>query len=317
MTRLRSQPNYFFWILTLITLLLFGGGLSLTWSYSRTWLDRIWHLCQAGIADVGLVWSLVIPLILLSMTLRGSLSLVRQLRATQCLRRAFWPLRQSPPARLRPLLIANRLRPEQIVFLRLPTPQAFCLGLWRPRIWLTSGLIELLSDEELSAVIAHEALHCRRRDPLRLVISRALRSAFFFLPAVGDLAQAAELQQEVAADQAAIAHLGDDLPLLCAIQKLLSRETPGLIPEAAVYSAFNITEARLRCLLAAPKPWEWRSLLRKWGLNLAILTLLGWAALPVQPATIQADEIISCTPEPFQIDQSYTTWVDYNLLNGR
>ena len=46
-------------------------------------------------------------------------------------------------------------------------PLAWCAGLWRPRIFLSSALVARLSEEDLDAVLAHESNHARRRDNLR------------------------------------------------------------------------------------------------------------------------------------------------------
>ncbi|NED86395.1 M48 family metalloprotease, partial [Streptomyces sp. SID11233] len=40
-----------------------------------------------------------------------------------------------------------------------PRPQAMCVGMDEPVIVLTTGLVELLDEEELRAVIGHEVGH--------------------------------------------------------------------------------------------------------------------------------------------------------------
>jgi hypothetical protein len=84
-------------------------------------------------------------------------------------------------------------------------PAAFCFGLLRPRIVLTSGLLERLSAEETEAVIWHEAMHARFREPLRCLLGRLVVSAFFWVPSLSDLYQRYLLAKELAADQAATA----------------------------------------------------------------------------------------------------------------
>ncbi len=311
MSHPRNLPTLYFWGLLFVTLSLLAMGLGLSLASSRSWLEALWHLCRARWENLGLLWPLSIPLITGIVLIRGGISLIGQMRATRRFERTFRPLRQPPPAHLRPLFQANGLAATDIIFLDLPKPYAFCTGLWQPRIWLTAGLVDLLSEAELAAVLAHEAEHRRRRDPLRLMISRALQAAFFFLPAVGDLARATELQQEIVADQAAVTRLGDNLPLLCAIQKLLNQDTPRLDKTAAVYSPFNITEARLRRLLASPAPIRWRRRLAKWGLNLSIMALLAVVALQAT-RPITSAETVACTPNPTPLDYSPVIWLSYD-----
>jgi beta-lactamase regulating signal transducer with metallopeptidase domain len=205
---------------------------------------------------------------------------------------------------LQVLLPAHRLSAEDIVFLNLAPAHAFSLGFWQPRLWLTTGLVNLLTDEELATVLAHEAHHCRQRDPLRLLIGRTLQSAFFFLPLAGHLAEAAELQQEMAADRSAILHAGSDLPLLCTLQNLLKQGSAGVVLCAA-YSPFNVTEARLRRLIYPTQPRAWRVVASGWLINLgALMILSSLAFLPAQ-ALARHQEIGHCVSEPAMTVQTF------------
>jgi hypothetical protein len=90
-----------------------------------------------------------------------------------------------------------------------PVPRAFCVGLLRPKVYLTSGAIAALDAAERDAVIAHERAHARRRDPLRLLLTRATADALFFCPGARQLAERtsdlAELDADASADQRALA----------------------------------------------------------------------------------------------------------------
>jgi Zn-dependent protease with chaperone function len=287
MSQKYNQVNFHFWLLILICLSFATLSLSLSWTYGQTWIEILWHICLARLQNLPehllLAWKLIIPAMLLLMAMRGGVSLIQQLRATARLTQLFFPLREPVPARVRVFLAAHELSVEDVVFLDLPTAHAFCSGFWKPHIWLTAGLVNLLTDEELTAVLAHEAYHCRQHDPLRLLVGRALKSAFFFLPLVGDLAKAAELQQEVAADRAAIFYLGNDLPLLSIIQKLLTSSPAVKLPIAA-YSPFNVTEARLRRLIYPLQPFNWRLYLTNGVINLGVIAILsGTVWLSIQP----------------------------------
>jgi Zn-dependent protease with chaperone function len=278
MLKIRNPSKYSFWLLIVVALILAGLGLThINWQYRQGWVQAIWHICQSGVQNLGQHWSVTWQLVILAIAfvviVRGGWSIGQQVRSTRRFVRLFLPLRETPPARLRTLLEAHNLSAENIVYLNLTVPHAFCLGFWRPRIWLTSDLINLLSDEELTVVLAHEVYHCRRRDPLRLLISRALKSAFFFLPLVGDLANFVELQQEIAADQSVIEYLGDDLPLLCTLQKLLTQDMKGTPLPSATFTPFNVTEARLRRLIypSQSTPFSWRDTMANWAINVGMV----------------------------------------------
>ena len=58
----------------------------------------------------------------------------------------------------------------RVVLVCDPRPLVFCAGLLRPRIYLSDGARRRLEPRALRAVLAHEAHHARRRDPLRLLV---------------------------------------------------------------------------------------------------------------------------------------------------
>lgn len=60
----------------------------------------------------------------------------------------------------------------------MPTAEvaAFTIGLFRPKVVISEGMIQTFSDEEMDAIIFHEEYHQNNHDPLKLflfyVISR-------------------------------------------------------------------------------------------------------------------------------------------------
>lgn len=113
-------------------------------------------------------------------------------------------------------LPANR----RVSLLDDPVPQAFCAGLIRPRVYLSTGAVALLSGRERESVIAHECHHARVRDPLRILLARALADGLFFLPAVGRLGMRYATLAELAADEAAERATGDRRHLAAALLTL-------------------------------------------------------------------------------------------------
>jgi Zn-dependent protease with chaperone function len=108
-------------------------------------------------------------------------------------------------------------------------PHAFCAGLLRPVVYVSTGAIQELGDEELEAVLAHEHLHRVRRDPLRIASARVLGEALFFLPVLRRLAARYATLAELAADEHAVAaHGGDTSPLAGA---MLAFADNGIAPE--------------------------------------------------------------------------------------
>jgi hypothetical protein len=82
--------------------------------------------------------------------------------------------------------------------------QAFCAGLWRPRVYLSTGAAALLPEDELRAVLAHERGHRDRSDPLRIAFGRVMARALFFMPVLMRLHDRYCAIAELAADDAAV-----------------------------------------------------------------------------------------------------------------
>jgi hypothetical protein len=82
--------------------------------------------------------------------------------------------------------------------------QAFCAGLLRPRVYVSSAAAQVLSADELGAVLSHERHHRDRRDPLRIALGGVLARALFFMPVLGRLSSSYCASAELAADEAAI-----------------------------------------------------------------------------------------------------------------
>ncbi|MDT0541269.1 M56 family metallopeptidase [Streptomyces lonegramiae] len=85
---------------------------------------------------------------------------------------------------------------------------AFAYGLLRPRVAVSSGLVESATSEELRAVLVHEAEHVRGRDPLRALVAGFLTAQHFALPLLGHLRAAVVADRELAADRCAMARCG-------------------------------------------------------------------------------------------------------------
>jgi len=113
---------------------------------------------------------------------------------------AAWTLAWSLRGRGTPLAPGVQL-------LKSDQPLSFTAGVFRPRVYVTTGLLQVLSPAELAAVLAHEQAHVRRRDGL----SGGLLSLFYTLvplPAGWSLVQDWRRRAERACDAAAARRCG-------------------------------------------------------------------------------------------------------------
>ena len=179
--------------------------------------------------------------------------------------------------------------PAQVI--RDTRPMAFCAGLCRPGIYISTGAIDTLDEDELDAVLAHEAHHAARRDPLRLLVAQALADGLFFLPVMRHLRRRYASLAELAADEAAVAAIGRPGPLASAM--LAFGDLDGAL-------VVGVSAERVDHLMGARPRWELpASLLAGAALTVAGLAgLIGLAAHATQLAQVSIPMLMmqSCGP---------------------
>lgn len=164
--------------------------------------------------------------------------------------------------------------PRTFVY-RDDTPQAFCAGLLRPHIFVSSAALRALTEDELEAVLAHERHHAHCRDPLRLLFARTVSDALFFLPGMREIASRYAALAEVAADGAAVrANGGSRQTLAAALLAFESAASPAVV---------GIAPERVDSLLGARPAWELPLALI--AAALVILTAVGVVAVRVAEAS--------------------------------
>ncbi|SDI51867.1 M56 family metallopeptidase [Nonomuraea jiangxiensis] len=84
-----------------------------------------------------------------------------------------------------------------------PSAAAYCVPGLRSQVVVSEGALKLLSEDELAAVLAHEAAHVRERHDLVLLPFAALRRALPWSKVVSDAQGQVELLIEMAADDRA------------------------------------------------------------------------------------------------------------------
>ena len=146
--------------------------------------------------------------------------------------------------------IASSESSANVRILETARPVAATVGLMRPAVLLSRGLLDRLSPQASRAVRAHEAAHRRRRDPLRLALGRWGTS--LHLPGTGRaLYREFDLAVERAADEAAARRVGDRVTVAEALLSV-ARFRPATAPGPGFGE--GPVEVRVRALLEdAPK----------------------------------------------------------------
>jgi Zn-dependent protease with chaperone function len=132
-------------------------------------------------------------------------------------------------------------------------PACFALGILRPAVYLTTGLQAQLSARECQAMLAHEAVHIRRRDGL---VGALLAGFYHLVPLPGSARLRAAWAQAVerACDAEAARQIGsptDVAAALVRVARLVGGPTPA-VPGILWFAPGEDLPGRVAALLAMP-----------------------------------------------------------------
>ncbi|MFN8481748.1 MAG: M56 family metallopeptidase [Anaerolineae bacterium] len=238
-----------FYALVIVALGLLAGLAGFIVRYAPTVVERATDACLTvaeGAATAGS--ALLVPWSVTSIIVGfAAVTIIWQLVATRLMMRRLLENAQPLPASV--AAAARRAALAAVDYVEDDRAFAFCYGVTRPRVCVSSALVDMLTPIELEAVLLHERHHLVSRDPLKVLISRALGMGLFFLPVAHDLRDRYLAGKEIAADASAAETVQSELPLASALLKLLSQGDQGLPSTVAAIGAFNVTEERIQRIL--------------------------------------------------------------------
>lgn len=220
------------------------GRLFLTWRVTphaaSHQISLLGQRLSYPVANLDALIVLALALAGLAVGAMAALGAVRELAATRIFERH---LAAQEPRPWKGALVINDER-----------PQAFCAGLLNPRVYVSSGAVASLDDTALDAVLAHEAHHARRRDPLRLAVGRVLARALFFVPGLAELVRRQQSLAELGADESAMNAGPDSRSALARAMLTFSESSP-------TGGSVGIDPGRVDHLLGEPPDWRFPTLL--------------------------------------------------------
>jgi Zn-dependent protease with chaperone function len=223
------------------------GGVLVPLLLSRVSGGGLGALANTSVLPAFMLLSLVVAGVSLA-----ARSLARQLLASRRLARYVSARAQGVPDALQSAATRAGLR-GRVLLVDAPESFSFVYGLLTPRVAVSRGLVEAASADELSAVIEHERYHVQNLDPLKIVLTRSVLAALFFLPVLGALRARYIADCELAADRQAIARCGDR-PLAGALVKAIRGPNRDELSIAASIGGPDLLDVRVLQLETGVEP---------------------------------------------------------------
>ncbi|WP_078412007.1 M56 family metallopeptidase [Priestia abyssalis] len=130
-----------------------------------------------------------------------------------------------------------------------PAPIAVTMGFLNPKIILSTGLLNLLDENELEAVVYHELHHKIHRDPLKIFLLSLFASIMWYIPILKWFHKKYKIVREVLADHYAIDKLGSSRDLGSALLKMLKTGRQANLPFSYVSFADTSVNYRIKYIL--------------------------------------------------------------------
>lgn len=141
----------------------------------------------------------------------------------------------------------QHLKKPRFLVVDKSSPVAFTIGLWRPCIVLSTGLLSMLDPEEEKAVVYHEVHHLWHRDPLKTTLLSVFAVMMPYIPILKHTSQQYRIVREILADNEAIERTGNAAGIGSALLKLLRACSPsGERREMLIQSSFADTSVNVR-----------------------------------------------------------------------
>lgn len=178
---------------------------------------------------------------------------------------------------------------EKVTIVNQKKPQAFCFGFLNPKIYISTGLLKLMSVSELEVILKHEKYHLENRDAFTMLLATLVESLFPFFPILSDFIKIYRTDREVKTDQFATSGSAVKKSLSTVLKKLLKLEpmiNPAFIP--GIISADTL-EARIQSLLSLKTSYKTVGRRNLFISLVSVIALVGLMVTPVNAIEIHEE----------------------------
>lgn len=183
-----------------------------------------------------------------------------------------------------------------VAVIKSDDPFALCFGFFKPKIYVSTKLLEITSITEQQTILLHEKHHLEKKDNLTMLFAQVVQNIFPFIPSIQDLVLNFRIDRELAADHAAIADHQKN-HMVSALKKLLLFERTAQLAFVPSISSADTLEARIQFLVKNKTyvpHYKWKRAIIS-SFSIGILLLL--ALTPVQAIEVHDngnDAVMAC-----------------------
>lgn len=174
---------------------------------------------------------------------------------------------------------------EKVEVITNHNPLAMCFGIFNPKIYLSTKLLEIVTNKELEVILRHERHHLEHKDNLTMFFAQIIQTTFPFIPVLSDLVKNFRVEREIVADEYA-SQEGHCAFVVSSLKKLLAHPQKTYAFIASLASADTL-EARIKALSLGQQHkyfYSWKNICIS---AFSVFVLLTLALTPVQAIEVQ------------------------------
>lgn len=131
---------------------------------------------------------------------------------------------------------------------------ALSIGVWKPKIVISTALFNMFNDREIEAILMHERYHCRSRDNLKLFLSTLMVDAFGYMPIIKSVSRHYKTWTELLADRYVVKQMGTGVELSNVLLRLVRHSSMAHHQVTMAYFANTAINYRIMQVLDPEKP---------------------------------------------------------------
>lgn len=178
--------------------------------------------------------------------------------------------------------LLNKLNLENASYIvKSDKPFAFCFGILNPKIYISTEILSIMTQNELEAILLHEKYHLKHHDALITIIISLTKSLLPFFPIISDFSRNYQIEQEIQADKNALVALHEKKFILSVMEKLLKYPAVSFDFVSGVGSEETL-EPRIKSILL--KDFKYKTY-KKTNVILSLLLFLAFFLTLISPVS--------------------------------